>query len=97
MSRTSKYIVIKHIFNPCLVKKEKEEYCKKIEDLCADYYVKLLQHMNGTEAFNNMVEKDRYPNLVLTNHERVLESTPSNHFGDAFKRIQSLFFMLREN
>ena len=27
----------------------------------------------------------------------MLETKPSNHFGEAFKRIQSLFFMLREN
>jgi hypothetical protein len=29
--------------------------------------------------------------------ERILEAQPQNHFGDAFKRIQALFFMLREN
>jgi hypothetical protein len=43
------------------------------------------------------IEKDRYPNLVQTKIERVLELQSSSHFGDAFKRIQALFFMLREN
>jgi len=35
--------------------------------------------------------------MQFTRIERILETKPSNHFGEAFKRIQSLFFMLREN
>ena len=33
----------------------------------------------------------------MTKIERVLETKPQTHFGEAFKRIQSLLFMLREN
>jgi hypothetical protein len=44
-----------------------------------------------------VVEKDKHPNLVVSKTERILESKPAIHFGEAFKRIQSLFFMLREN
>lgn len=33
----------------------------------------------------------------MTKIERILETKPQIHFGEAFKRIQSLLFMLREN
>jgi hypothetical protein len=29
--------------------------------------------------------------------KQILETKPSNHFGEASKKLQSLFFMLRDN
>jgi hypothetical protein len=33
----------------------------------------------------------------MTRTIRKLETKPSNHFGEAYKRLQSLFLMFREN
>ena len=33
----------------------------------------------------------------MSRTERILETKPQQHFGDAYKRLQTLFFMLREN
>ena len=44
--------------------------------------------------FLQSIDKEKYP---LTKIERKLEIKPSSHFGEAYKRLQGLFFMLREN
>jgi hypothetical protein len=49
--------------------------------------------VNEQEQFHESIEKYSYSTKI----ERILVSNPQSHFGEAFKRLQSLFFMLREN
>lgn len=62
-----------------------------------EFYAKSLEYINDYDAFIDQIEREKFPHLINTKIERVLEVKPSNHFGEAFKRLQSLFFMLREN
>lgn len=77
--------------------KEKDEFFNKIGLLHEEYYKKALSLCNAQEAFMDSLYKEKFPGSANTRVERVLETRPSSHFGDAFKRLQSLFFMLRDN
>ncbi|CDW79851.1 rab5 gdp gtp exchange factor [Stylonychia lemnae] len=80
--------------------KEKEDYCSKIANQHQEYYKQQLAFISEHNIFNQSIEKDELvhlPKSTLTKTERTLEVKPQVQFGEAFKRIQSLLFMLREN
>eukprot|EP00347_Sterkiella_histriomuscorum_P018883 403343810 len=90
--------LIKHEQNlQQLFYKEKEDYCQKIGNQHIDYYKQQLSYMNEHDMFLQSIQHDQFPHIPMTKIERVLETKPQTHFGEAFKRIQSLLFMLREN
>lgn len=84
-------------FNHFVVFNEKEEFSGKLRKLHIDYYEKALNLANEQDMFNECIERDRQPFYSPTRIERSLSVKPEEHFGEAFKRLQSLFFMLREN
>jgi hypothetical protein len=53
--------------------------------------------MNQVDDFENSIFKDKFPQALTSINERDFELNPSNHFGEASKRLQSLLFMIRDH
>lgn len=53
--------------------------------------------MTDNDQFTNEVKSLAASYIETERSDRVLEDRPSNHFGEATSKIQSLLFMIREN
>lgn len=80
-----------------IVFKEKDEFATKISHLHEEFYKSALKFSNEQDAFQESIEREKNPQMPSSKVERVLDVKPAGHFGEAHKRLQSLFFMLQEN
>lgn len=77
--------------------KEKDEFFTRIGSLHEEFYKKVLAVSNEKEGFLDSMNREKVSGSSSNKEDKVLDTKPQSHFGEAFKRLQSLFFMLREN
>jgi hypothetical protein len=56
-----------------------------------------LKFANEQEVFQESIDREKNPIFPSSIVQRVLDVKPQGHFGEAHKRLQSLFFMLQES